>query len=50
MCFQESRQYLREEVVEHMGTNVVVNFVEDAIVSVNSRQTASQVAPLLQNI
>ncbi len=35
--------------MEHMGANVMMDLVEDAVVSVNSRQASPQVAPLLQS-
>ena len=39
---------LREEVVHHMSTNVMMDPVEDAIVPVQGGEASSQVAPLLQ--
>ena len=33
--------------MQHMSADVMVNLVEDAVVPVNGRQTASEVAPLL---
>lgn len=41
--------YLREEVVQYMGTNIMMNLVEDAIVPINGGQTTPQVAPLLHS-
>jgi hypothetical protein len=38
---------LGEQVVHHVGANVVVDLVEDAVVAVNGGQAAAQVAPLL---
>ena len=38
---------LREEVVDNMGTDVVVDLVDPAVVPVHRRQPAAQVAPLL---
>jgi hypothetical protein len=35
--------------MKHMSANVMVDLVEDAVVSVNSRQASSQVTPLLQS-
>lgn len=40
-------KHLREEVVQHMSADIVMNFVEDTVVSVNGGQAAPQVAPLL---
>ena len=42
--------HLWEEVVDNVGANVVVDLVEDAIVPVNGRQPAAEVAPLLHAI
>ena len=41
------QHYLREKVMQHMGANVMVNLVEDAVVPVNGGQAAPQVTPLL---
>jgi len=38
---------LREEVMDDMGADVVVDLVDPAVVSVHRRQAAAQVAPLL---
>lgn len=38
---------LREEMMNDMGANIMVNFVEDAIVTVDRAQATTQVAPLL---
>jgi len=46
---ESKNTYLREEVMKHMGANVMMDLVEDAIVSVNSRQASPQVTPLLQS-
>ena len=35
--------------MKHMGADVMVDLVEDAVVSVNSRQASPQVTPLLQS-
>lgn len=35
-------------MMQHMCANVMVDLVEDAIVSVNGRQASPQVTPLLQ--
>lgn len=42
--------HLGEQVMQHMGPNVMVDLVEDAVVSVNGGQPASQVAPLLHTV
>lgn len=39
--------HLWEQVVHDVGSDVMVNFVEDAEVPVNRCQTAPQVAPFL---
>ena len=39
--------YLGKEVVHHMGPNVVVDPVEDAVVPVDGGEASSEVAPLL---
>ena len=39
--------HLREQVVHYMGADVVVNLVEDAVVTVNGGQAPPEVAPLL---
>jgi len=38
---------LREEVVDDMGADVVVDAVDPAVVSVHRRQPAAEVAPFL---
>ena len=38
---------LREEVVDDMGADVVVDVVDPAVVPVHRREPAAQVAPLL---
>lgn len=40
---------LREEVVEHVRANVVVDLVKDAIIPVNRAEAPAQIAPLLHN-
>ena len=42
--------HLWEEVVHDVGADVVVDLVEDAVVSVNGRQPPAEVAPLLHTI
>ena len=39
--------YLGEQVVHHVCANVVVDLVEDAIVTINGAQPSPQIAPLL---
>lgn len=39
--------HLGEQVVHHVGADVVVDLVEDAVVAVNGGQAAAEVAPLL---
>lgn len=39
--------YLREEMMEDVGSNVMMNLVEDAIVSVNCGKSSPEVAPFL---
>ena len=41
--------YLVEQVVDHVGANVVVNLVKDAIVTVDCGQAAPHVVPLLRS-
>ncbi len=41
------RTHLWEQMVHHVGANVVVDLVEHAIVAVDGGQPATQVAPLL---
>ena len=40
--------HLGKEVVHHVGANVVVDLVEDAVVAVNGGQAAAEVRPLLR--
>lgn len=44
---REKTKHLREEVVQHMSADVVMDLVEDAVVPVNGGQATPQVAPLL---
>lgn len=46
--FQMVVGHLGEKVMQHMGANVMVNFVEDTVVPVDCGQAASQVTPFLQ--
>ena len=39
---------LREQVVQHVRADVVVDLVEDAKVAIDGGQAAAQVAPLLR--
>ena len=41
---------LREEVVDDMGADVVVDVVDPAVVPVHRREPAAQVAPLLATV
>jgi hypothetical protein len=40
--------YLGEQVVDHMSSNVVVDLVEDTVITIQSGKASSQVAPLLK--
>ncbi len=41
---------LGEDVVDHVGADVVVDVVENAVISVDRRETAPEVAPLLASV
>ncbi len=41
---------LGKQMMDHMGANVMVNLVKDAIITVNSAQATTQVAPLLATV
>ena len=41
---------LREQVVYHVSSNVMLDLVKDAIITVNGGKTATHVAPLLTTV
>ena len=43
-------RHLREQVVHYMGANVMVNLVEDAVVTVDGGQPPPEIAPLLAQV